>query len=295
MRYNRFVTSATASPPLNAFSVDVEEYFQVSVFDGRLPSVQREALPSRVEDSVRKIADLLESAGARATWFCLGDVAAKHPTLIREIAARGHEIASHGMSHGKLDRLGEAKARRELVDSRLLLEDVSGTSVRGFRAPSFSITRRNLWALDAVLDAGYAYDSSIFPIGRPDYGISGFPLAPHRMTAPSGRSLIEFPMTVATCFGARMPVSGGGYFRLLPYAVTRWGFSRVNAAGRSGMFYMHPWEIDAEQPDLRREAGAVGAFRHYTGLAATEGRLRRLVGDFAFARVDAVLAAAGLL
>ena len=281
--------------PQNAFSIDVEDYFDVSVFDGRLSGELRAGLPSRVEGSVRAIIALLEEANVSATFFCLGSVAKSKPSLIREIHAHGHEIASHGVTHTKLDHLGEDATRRELRDSKALLEDITGAVVCGFRAPSFSITHRNLWALDAILDAGYLYDSSIFPIGRPDYGIAGFPLSPHRATAPSGRSIVEFPLTVATVAGVRLPVAGGGYFRLLPYGVTRWGFHNANSAGRPGMFYMHPWAVDPGQPDLRAHAGRLGAFRHYTGLTRTAGRLRSLVREFSFTRTDRILESMGLI
>lgn len=280
---------------LNAFSVDVEDYYQVLNFQARLPREQWEAQESRVLANTRRILDVLDESGTRGTFFCLGCVAEREPGLIREIAARGHEVASHGESHTPITRLDARAFLAEARDSRRRLEDLSGQRVLGFRAPSFSVVDRTRWALDALLDAGYRYDSSIFPIRHPDYGMPGIDPAIHAITAPSGRSIVEFPMTVAHVLGKPVPVSGGGYFRLLPFEVTRWGLRRANRAGRPAVFYLHPWEVDPDQPDLRKKTSRFGAFRHYTGLHRTEPRLRRLLAAFRFAPLKDVLAAGGFL
>ncbi|HYC78826.1 MAG TPA: XrtA system polysaccharide deacetylase [Planctomycetota bacterium] len=280
---------------LNAMSVDVEDYFHVTVFRRGVRRDEWGTLESRVERNVDALLALFGETGVRATFFCLGEVARTHPGVVRRIAAAGHEVASHGMSHEKLDALDRAAARAEIFDSKALLEDLAGREVLGFRAPSFSVVRGTLWALDDLLDAGYRYDSSIFPIGRPDYGIADARREPHRLAAPSGRELPEFPLTVAEVFGRAVPVSGGGYFRLLPYVVTRWGFRNANDAGRPGIFYLHPWEIDPGQPDLRARLSRLGAFRHYTGLGRTAEKLRRLLTAFRFDTAAEVLRRRGLL
>lgn len=279
----------------NAFSVDVEDYYQVLNFQKGIPRSEWAGFEPRVGRNTRRILDLLEEAGIQATFFCLGCVAEREPALIREIAARGHEVASHGWSHRPLTDLGPGAFAEEARKSRAVLEDLGGQAVLGFRAPSFSITRRTEWAIDALIDAGYRYDSSVFPIRHPDYGIPGAALGIHRLAGPSGREIVEFPMTVARFLGRPVPVAGGGYFRLLPFFVTRWGLRHSNRHGRPGVFYIHPWEVDPEQPDLRARTSRLGAFRHYTGLARTEARLRRLFAAFPFAPLRDVLAASGLL
>ena len=278
---------------LNAFSIDVEDYYHVSVFRRGVAASEWAGFESRVERNVNVLLGLCAERGVLATFFILGDVARRFPALVRTVAAAGHEVASHGMSHEKLTELSRAAARDEIRDSKALLEDVTGRAVHGFRAPSFSIVRSSLWALDDLVEAGYSYDSSIFPIGRPDYGIADAPRDPYLATTPAGRRITEFPLTVAPWFGKPVPVAGGGYFRLLPYGVTAWGFHRVNDAGRAGMFYLHPWEIDPGQPDLRARTSRLGAFRHYTGLKGMEAKLRRLLAEFRFGTAAAVLAERG--
>ncbi len=278
---------------LNAFSIDVEDYYHVSVFRRGVAAAEWGGFESRVERNVDVLLGLCADHDVKATFFVLGDVARRFPALVRGVAGAGHEIASHGMTHEKLTELSRAAARDEIRTSKALLEDITGRAVRGFRAPSFSIVRSSLWALDDLVEAGYAYDSSIFPIGRPDYGIADAPRDPYVATTPAGRRITEFPLTVAPWCGKPVPVAGGGYFRLLPYAVTAWGFRRVNAAGRAGMFYLHPWEIDPGQPDLRARTSRLGGFRHYTGLKGMESKLRRLLAEFRFGTAVAVLAERG--
>jgi polysaccharide deacetylase family protein (PEP-CTERM system associated) len=282
-----------ASAPLNAFTVDVEDYFQVSAL---APAVARDTWGSRelrVERNTERMLELLVERGVAGTFFVLGWVAERCPALVRRISAAGHEIACHGYSHELIYRQTRADFALETERSKKLLEDQTGAAVLGYRAASFSITRESLWALDVLIDQGFAYDSSIFPIRHDRYGIADAPVEPARVSAPSRRSIVEFPMSTAKLFGLRVPVSGGGYFRILPYGLTRRGLRSINAQGRPFTFYIHPWEIDPEQPRLR--AGALSTFRHYTNLHACADRLRRLLAEFAFAPMRAVLAERGLL
>ena len=278
--------------PVNAFSVDVEDYFQVAAL---APAIPRESWPdreSRVERNTDRILALLEERGVRGTFFVLGWIAERHPALVRRIAALGHEIASHGYSHQLIYTQSPAEFRAETVRSKHLLEDLSGTAVEGYRAASFSITRRSLWALDVLVELGFRYDSSIFPIRHDRYGIPGASEEPGPLSAPSGATLIEFPMGAAHWGGLRVPVSGGGYFRLLPFPVTRWGLRQINAQGRPFTFYLHPWELDPDQPRIR--VPWLSRVRHYTNLHCCEDRLRRLLGEFSFAPMREVLANYGL-
>lgn len=278
--------------PVNAFSVDVEDYFQVAALAAAVP---RESWPdreSRVERNTDRILALLEERGIHGTFFVLGWIAERHPTLVRRIAAAGHEIASHGYSHQLIYTQSPAEFRAETVRSKHLLEDLSGAAVLGYRAASFSITRRSLWALDVLVELGFRYDSSIFPIRHDRYGIPGAAEAPGPVTAPSGATLIEFPMSAARWCGIRVPVSGGGYFRLLPFSVTRWGLRQINAQGRPFTFYLHPWEIDPDQP--RVAVSGLSRIRHYTNLHCCEDRLRRLMAEFSFAPMRKVLESYGL-
>jgi polysaccharide deacetylase family protein (PEP-CTERM system associated) len=279
---------------VNAFSIDVEDYFQVAAL---APSVARETWTqreSRVEHNTDKLLLLLDERRIYATFFVLGWIAQHHPGLVKRIATAGHEIASHGLSHQLIYSQSPSEFREETRCSREILEDLTGAAVIGYRAPSFSITRRSLWALDVLLDLGFQYDSSIFPIHHDRYGIPGAASEPGRVTAPSGRTLVEFPMSAASFGGAKIPVSGGGYFRILPYWVTRAGLRQVNEKhARPFAFYLHPWELDPEQP--RIDVGWLSRFRHYTNLKHCEERLQRLLSDFAFAPMIDVLRMRGLL
>lgn len=279
----------------NAFTVDVEDYYQVEAFAGVVDRSTWSSLPSRVEHNTEILLDLLdECEGTKGTFFVLGCVAQRHPALVRRIAERGHEIASHGMSHRLVYRQTPDVFRQETRDSKALLEDLCQQPVIGYRAATYSITRKSMWALDILSELGFRYDSSIFPIWHDKYGIPDARLEPGRIETPSGARLVEFPISVAEVGRFRLPVAGGGYFRLLPYGVTRWGLERVNRAGRPFVFYLHPWEIDPEQPRVRR-APALSRFRHYLNLHRSAGRLRTLLGDFRFGPMTQVLAARGLL
>lgn len=279
---------------VNAFTVDVEDYFQVAAL---APAIERASWPlreSRVERNTGVLLDLLAERGIHGTFFVLGWIAERHPGLIRRIAAAGHEIACHGFSHRLVYEQTVEEFREETRRSQATLEDLSGTAVSGYRAASFSITRRSLWALDVLIDLGFKYDSSIFPIRHDRYGIPGADPRPSRLTAPSGRTLVEFPMSAASYLGVPVPVSGGGYFRLLPYFVTRAGLRQINGThDRPFTFYLHPWEIDPDQPRVR--VGWLSRLRHYTNLARCESRLRRLLGEFRFATMHEVLQSMELL
>jgi polysaccharide deacetylase family protein (PEP-CTERM system associated) len=279
---------------VNAFSIDVEDYFQVAAL---APSIARDTWTqreSRVERNTDRLLRLLDERGIYATFFVLGWIAQHHSSLVRRIANAGHEIASHGFSHQLIYTQSPTEFRAETRHAKELLEDLTGAAVIGYRAASFSITRRSLWALDILLDLGFQYDSSIFPIYHDRYGIPGASPEPSRVSAPSGRTLVEFPMSAASIGGAKIPVSGGGYFRLLPYCVTRAGLRQVNERhGRPFVFYLHPWELDPGQPRIK--VGWLSRFRHYTNLEHCEDRLKRLLSDFAFAPMVDVLHTRGLL
>jgi polysaccharide deacetylase family protein (PEP-CTERM system associated) len=275
------------SPIVNGMSIDVEDYFHVSVFDGLVPRSRWDQMESRVGRNTTRLLELFSDVGVHATFFVLGWVCERHPDLIRTIAAAGHEVASHGYAHRLIYDQTPAAFREDVRRAKHLLEDACGTRVLGYRAPSYSITPRSLWALDILLEEGYAYDSSIFPIRHDRYGIPVSGREPYRIVRKGG-SLVEVPGSTTRVGRMNLPVAGGGYFRLLPYGWTRWGISRVNRRERRPVvFYLHPWEIDPGQPRL--PVGRLGRFRHYRNLSETEARLRRLLSEFRFGRIDALL------
>lgn len=278
----------------NVLSIDVEDWYQVAAL---APSVPRDSWPrreGRVERSVGRLLDMLARRSLQATFFVLGWTAERHPRLVPAIVAAGHEIASHGWSHRNVYDQSPGEFREETLRSRAMLQDQSGQPVRGYRAASFSVTAASLWALDVLVDAGFEYDSSVFPIRHDRYGIPGASTAPGRIAAPSGRTLVEFPMSTAYWLGQRVPVCGGGYFRILPYGLVQRGLRQINAVQRQPFcFYLHPWEIDPGQP--RVPAGLVSRFRHYTGLERCEARLGRLLDEFRFGTMQEVLADLDLL
>lgn len=280
-------------PVCNAMSIDVEDYFQVSALASAVDRTTWDSRDSRVEANTQRILDLLDRRGIKATFFVLGWIGERYPALVRHIAAGGHEVACHGYSHRLIFEQSESDFRAETLRSKQLLEDQIGTAVIGYRAASFSITAASLWALDVLIDAGFKYDSSVFPIRHDRYGIPGASRDMGRITAPSGRTLLEFPMSTASFAGLSIPVSGGGYFRIFPYFVTRLGLRSLNKQGRPFMFYLHPWEVDPEQPRIK--VSALSRFRHYTNLHKCEGRLARLIEQFPFGPVRDVLSSRGLL
>jgi polysaccharide deacetylase family protein (PEP-CTERM system associated) len=278
---------------LNALTVDVEDYFQVSAFDGIVPRSHWDRFERRVADNTRRLLDLFDAAGVRATFFILGWVSEREPALVRSIADRGHEIASHGYGHRLLYEQNARIFADDLKRARESIEDASGRAVLGYRAPSFSITPASQWALDVLAEQGYAYDASVYPIRHDRYGLPGAARHPH-VEVRAGRRLVEAPGTTVQVGGMLLPAAGGGYFRLYPYALTRWAIRRVNTRDRQpAIVYIHPWEVDPDQPRVR--VGLATRLRHYVNLRRTEPRLRRLVRDFSFAPLADVLRGLGLL
>jgi len=272
--------AGTPEPIVNAMSIDVEDYFHVSVFDGIVPRSRWESMESRVCANTERLLEIFDEYEVRSTFFVLGWVGERHPELVKSIAARGHEVASHGYAHRLVYDQTRAAFRDDVRRAKSLLEDACGRPVVGYRAPSYSITPRSLWAVDVLVEEGYRYDSSIFPIRHDRYGIPVSDRRPYRIDRPSG-SLIEVPGSTTQLGTMNLPVAGGGYFRILPYWWTRWGIARVNKQEkRPAVFYLHPWEIDPQQPRLA--AGRLGQFRHYRNLHDTERRLRQLLTDFRF-------------
>ena len=268
-------------------TIDVEDYFHVSAFDGVVPRSQWPQFESRVCRNTGRVLAILDDAGVTGTFFVLGWVAERHPSLVRRIAAAGHEIASHGYAHRLVYDQSPKAFREDVVRAKHLLEDIAGVPVDGFRAPSYSITPRSLWAFDVLIDAGYRYDSSVFPIHHDRYGIPVSSRQTYRIDRPGG-SLIEVPASASRWCGMNLPVGGGGYFRLLPYAWTHWGLKRINTVEKRGaVFYLHPWELDDAQPRL--PAGVLTGVRHYYNLDKTELRLRRLLEDFTFGPMHQML------
>jgi polysaccharide deacetylase family protein (PEP-CTERM system associated) len=282
--------SCRAQPALlvNALTVDVEDYFQVSAFAPYVRRADWDRLPCRVERNVDLIIAMLEQHGAKATFFSLGWIAERYPALMRRIVGAGHELASHGYGHARATELDRSAFLADVTRAKALLEDIGGRAVHGYRAPSFSIGPANDWAFDCLVEAGYRYSSSIYPVRHDHYGVPDAPRFPYR----TREALLEFPITTARVLDRNVPAGGGGYFRLLPYPVCRWFIRQVNASDqRPAIFYFHPWEIDPEQP---RIAGvdARTRFRHYVNLGRMERKLNRLLRDFRWGRVDEVFLSA---
>lgn len=269
---------------VNALTIDVEDYFQVSAFDRHIDRAAWDRMPCRVERNVEQLLALLAEHRAHATFFTLGWVAQRYPALVRRIVDQGHELASHGYGHRRASDLDHAAFSDDIRSAKALLEDIGGTAVLGYRAPSFSIGKSNLWAFECIAAAGYRYSSSVYPVRHDHYGMPDAPRFPYRVCD----GLTEIPVTTARVFGRNLPAGGGGYFRLAPYHVSRWAIARVNRREhRPAIFYFHPWEIDPEQPRVAG-VGAKTRFRHYLNLHRTQARLRRLLTDFRWDRIDRV-------
>ena len=272
-----------SSPTItNAWTIDVEDYFQVSAFAPYIARADWEQRECRVERNVDRILALLDEHDTEATFFTLGWIAERYPQLVRRIASQGHEVASHGYGHERASDLSPAAFGADNQRAKGVLEDLTGSEVAGYRAPSFSIGPANLWALESLARAGHRYSSSIYPIRHDHYGMPDAPRFAHQ----AADGLIEIPITTLRLFNRNLPSSGGGYFRLLPYALSRWMLRQVNAADKeSAVFYFHPWEIDPGQP---RIAGIdrKTRFRHYVNIHRMEGRLQSLLGDFKWGRMD---------
>ena len=279
---------------LNALTIDVEDYYHVSAFEAVVPMADWERYESRVEKNTHRILDLLDAHTTTATFFVLGWVAERHPRLIRTLVARGHEVASHGYAHRRVYTQTPAQFRTETRRSKCLLEDTLGHPIRGYRAASYSITMHSLWALEVLREEGFVYDSSIFPIRHDLYGVPSHPRFCHMIPGQSDAPLVEFPLSTLRLGGTNFPIAGGGYLRLFPYAYTRWGIRYLNRReGQPAVVYLHPWELDPEQPRL--PAGKLSRFRHYTNLHRMEERFVRLLQDFSFGPMSEVLQARGLL
>lgn len=278
-------TVAQARPLRNAMTCDVEDYFQVQAFASHIRREDWNALPPRVARNTGRVLDLFAEHGVKATFFTLGWVAERNQDLIRRIVREGHELASHGMEHRPVYSQTPEEFRVDVRQTKAILEDVGGVAISGYRAASFSITKQTFWAFDILAEEGYRYSSSIYPVHHDLYGI---PDAPRFAFRPGSGPLLEVPMSTVALFGRNLPCSGGGYFRLLPYTVSRWGFRQVNRRDqRPAIFYFHPWEIDPGQP-RQNAAPLKSRFRHYLNLGRMEQRLGRLLRDLAWDRMDRI-------
>ena len=274
--------------PLNAFTVDVEDFFQVSAFEGVIDRADWDTFERRVERNTRRLLELLDRFGVRSTMFVLGWVAEKSPELVREIHRGGHELAIHGYDHRRVTELTPDEFRRDVRAAKELLEEIAGVEVVGYRAPTYSIVRETMWATQILLEEGFRYDSSIFPIRHDRYGIPDAPRFPWVIASHNGSSLVEFPISTVRLLGMNLPFVGGGYLRLLPPGYIRWGMRRLNRRERRpAIVYVHPWEIDPEQP--RQPVGWLTRIRHYANLGRTEARLTDLLERFRFGTVREVL------
>lgn len=272
---------------VNAMTIDVEDYFQVSAFDSVVSRDQWDRLESRVCRNTQKLLNIFRGRGVKATFFILGWVAERYPSLVAEIVADGHEVASHGYEHRLVYTQSPQAFREDIRRAKRVIEAAAGQHVAGYRAPSYSITRASLWALDILLEEGHSYDASIFPIRHDRYGIPDAPRHPHVMVRDAGH-LTEVPGSTVRIAAANLPVAGGGYFRILPYRWTQWGIGRLNRLERTAaVFYLHPWEVDPDQPRLK--VGTMTSWRHYTNLDKTERRLQRLLDDFSFCPLRTIL------
>ena len=268
----------------NALTIDVEDYFQVSAFAPYISRLEWNTRECRVEQNVDRILALLDSHATKATFFTLGWIAERYPAMVRKIVAQGHELASHGYGHERASDQTPESFFTDIDLAKILLEDLSGVEVKGYRAPSFSIGEKNLWAFDCLQKAGYRYSSSIYPIHHDHYGMPDAPRFAHEVR----EGLLEIPVSTVRLFNRNLPSSGGGYFRLLPYAVSKWMLGQVNANdAESAIFYFHPWEIDVAQPRIEG-INAKTRFRHYVNIDRMEKRLDRLLGDFRWGRMDEV-------
>lgn len=277
---------------INALTIDVEDFFQVNAFAGNIRQDQWDTYPLRVDTNTRRILDILDSFSIRATFFILGWVAERLPALTKEIHRRGHEVACHGYGHELVYAIGPERFRADIRRSKMLLEDQCGERVNGYRAPSYSITKRSLWALDILVEEGFTYDSSIFPVMHDTYGIPDAQRFPHILQTGAG-ALVEFPLTTLPLhFGrkeVRLPIAGGGYLRLFPAQLLSWGIKKINETEmQPAVLYFHPWEIDPGQPRIK--AGIKSRFRHYLNLDKTEGKLSKIFSEVPFGTMADVLA-----
>lgn len=277
----------------NALTVDVEDYYQVAAFFDKVKASEWDSHESRVQANTQKILNMFDRYNHKATFFILGWVAERHPDIVKDIYSKGHEVACHGYSHQLIYNQSPELFKEETVKAKKILEEIIQQPVNGYRAASYSITKNSLWALDILAEAGFTYDSSIFPVRHDRYGIPGAEDKPHVLTTPAGHKLVEFPITTKPIFGYRLPVGGGGYFRIYPYSFSRMALKSINRKQQPFIFYLHPWEVDPDQP--RIEASWLSKFRHYNNLGKCEQRLENLLQDFRFSTVEGVLSDMGLL
>ncbi len=274
---------------INAITIDVEDYFHVSAMAGSISRDQWDQLPSRLEVNNNKVLQLFERYDTRATFFILGWVAERFPEVVREIASQGHEVACHGYSHQLIYQQSREEFYAETFKAKEIIECITGVEVKGYRAASYSITNRSLWALDVLTDLGFEYDSSIVPVHHDLYGIPSAPRGPHTITAPNKKMIIEFPPTTLALPGLNLPIAGGGYFRLYPYWFSKGALNWVNWHDKMPfIFYLHPWELDPDQPRIKTSLKS--RFRHYNNLDKCERRMQKLLQDFDFASAREVLA-----
>lgn len=276
------------SPMLNALTIDVEDYYHVSNFERIIPRSEWDSLESRVEGNVERILEFLQQHGIHATFFILGCVAEKHPQMIGRIAQGGHEIACHSYDHRLVYNMSREDFRQDSIRAKAILEDLTQLPVRGYRATSYSIVEDSLWALDILLELGFTYDSSIFPVRHDRYGIPHWSRFPQEAVTPEGKAILEFPLSTMRILGHNIPIAGGGYLRHFPIQLIEYGIHRLNdKEHRPAILYFHPWEIDEDQP--RVSAGRITSFRHYHNIPKVLSRLDRLIKRFAFGPVEKVL------
>lgn len=270
----------------NAMSIDVEDYFQVSAFESCISRKDWNSLPCRIERNMDEILGLLDETGTKATFFTLGWIAERYPGVVRGIVDNGHELASHGYGHERASDLDRGEFQRDVDRAKKILEDLGGQQVQGYRAPSFSIGDNNRWAIDVLEETGHRYSSSIFPVRHDHYGVPDAPRHPWQPNGDGG--LWELPPTTVPMLGRNLPAAGGGWFRLMPYGISRWLIRQVNEKEHAPcMFYFHPWEIDPDQP-RQMDAPLKSRFRHYVNLKQMRGKLRNLLNDFEWDRVDRI-------
>jgi len=270
---------------VNALTIDVEDYFQVSAFAPYIARSTWGDIPCRIEQNIDRILELLADGGVHATFFTLGWLAERYPEMVRRIVSAGHELASHGYAHERASALAPEPFFADVALAKAVLEDIAGVAIQGYRAPSFSIGETNLWAYDCLARAGYRYSSSVYPIRHDHYGSPEGARFAHLVNT----HVLEVPIATARLFATNLPAGGGGYFRLMPYALSRWLIRRVNSCDEeSAVFYFHPWEIDPEQPRVK-DADARARFRHYLNLERTAARLQLLLQDFRWDRLDRVV------
>jgi len=276
----------------NVLTIDVEDYFHVAALSKQINKNDWDSLAPRVKNNTYKLLDDFDRYSAKATFFVLGWVAERFPELVKEIDSRGHEVASHGYSHQLIYKQSIDAFKEETSLSKSILEDITGKEVKGYRAASYSITKKSLWALDVLYETGFKYDSSIYPVHHDLYGIHGSPSEPHLLKAPSGGVLVEYPPTTYNFMSYTLPVAGGGYFRLYPYWLTRYFYNSLNRQNKPFAFYLHPWEIDPDQP--RVKTSLFSRFRHYNNLNVCQKRLNKLLSDYEFTNMNQMLDSMGL-